>query len=347
MIGLITNNEADLSNAFLTVTSLRSQAITFTADIGILKFGLYMAKPSISPSWSTFIDVFDMKYWITLLGGIIVFSLALAIYSQILDRNNFSNMNLSKISYNFLSSISVVLLGMGTCDIFTNRIKCLCQSNGFKLLILIICLLGLLNKEAYTGGLISSLVSKEFESDINVLEDFLEHPGYQLILRKGTASVQYFSEANVYPHNEIWESLLKNQTSSYVDGPGDAEKRLLANQKEVYFDIVSQIEPTFENYPCNIIRADKTYFHRSFALGLKKNSPYLKLLNHKMEKYRERGVLSNMGAFAKVRKQDIDCPSEHLDSVGYETFFSAFVVLAVGVICALIHALIENTFKCF
>ena len=130
-----------------------------------------MAKPSISPSWSTFIDVFDMKYWITLLGGIIVFSLALAIYSQILDRNNFSNMDLNKISYNFLSSISVVLLGMGTCDIFTNRIKCLCQSNGFKLLILIICLLGLLNKEAYTGGLISSLVSKEFESDINILED--------------------------------------------------------------------------------------------------------------------------------------------------------------------------------
>ena len=66
-----------------------------------------------------------------------------------------------------------------------------------------------------------------------------------------------------------------------------------------------------------------------------------------MEKYRERGVLSNMGAFAKVRKQDIDCPSEHLDSVGYETIFSAFVVLAVGVICALIHVLIENAFKCF
>ena len=222
LIGMITNGEADLSNAFLTVTSLRSKAITFTADIGIVKFGLYMAKPSISPSWATFVDVFDNSYWGSLLGGILVFSLAMAIFSRLLDTKNCSKMSLKWTSSNFLSSLSVVLLGMGACDLFTTKIKFLCQSNAFKMLLFMICLLGLLNKEVYTGGLISSLVSKQFQSDIKTLEDFLKYPEYQLLLRKGTASVQYFSEASQSPHREIWERLLKNQTIAYVGEPRDA-----------------------------------------------------------------------------------------------------------------------------
>ena len=123
------------------------------------------------------------------------------------------------------------------------------------MLLFIICLLGLLNKEVYTGGLISSLVSKQFQSDIKTLEDFLKYAEYQLILRKGTASVQYFSEATQSPHREIWEHLLKNRTIAYIGEPGEAEKRILDNPKEVYFDIVSQIEPSFGNYPCKIISA--------------------------------------------------------------------------------------------
>ena len=49
-----------------------------------------------------------------------------------------------------------------------------------------------------------------------------------------------------------------------------------------------------------------------------------------------------MSAFTKVRKEDINCPSNHLESVGYETIFSAFVILGVGLICSLIYALVEN-----
>ena len=342
---MISSDEADFSNALLTVTSLRSQAIAFTADIGMLNFGLYMAKPSISPSWSTFIDVCDRSYWCFLLGGSMILSLVLALFSQVLGRRNTSSFRLDQVLSNFMPSLSVVLLSMGACDVFTKNVHSLCQSNAFKVLLFTVCLLGLLNKEAYTGGLISSLVNKQFESDINSLEDFLKHPNYQLILRNGTASVHYFSEARVSPHKEIWENILFNNSVAYVNEPGDAEKRIMENSKEVYFDIASQIEHMFENYPCNITRPDKTYFQRSFALGLSKNSPYLKLFNYKINQYKEHGVLAKMGAFTKVRKEDIKCPSEHIESIGYETIFSAFVILGVGLICSLLYILAELTFS--
>lgn len=341
LIGLIVNDEADLSNALLTVTSLRSQAITFTVDLQFIKFGLYMAKPSASPSWSTFIDVCDNLYWKSVFGGIMIFSFALTIFSYVLDRGKLPKLYLRKVLSRIFSSIAVVLLAMGAYDVFTRRVRKLYSSNAFKMLIFSVCLLGLLNKEAYTGGLISSLVSKQFQSDINSLEDFLIHPGYQLILRNGTASVHYFSEAKLSPHKEIWENLLENKSNGFVNRPSVAEKVIIENSKNVYFDMLSQIEPMFKNYPCNITRADKTYFHRSQALALTKNSAYLKLFNYKIDQYKEHGILAKMGAFSKIRKEDVKCPSKHIESIGYETIFSAFVVLGVGLICSVFYALAE------
>lgn len=339
LIGLLTQDKADFSNAFLTVTSIRSTAISFTTEFDQFKFGLYMARPSISPSWTTFADVFGVKYWVALFGVMLICSLTLALFQQILACNQGENRDCFTI--NFLSSTSIVLLSMGACDVFTEKVKRFCTKKSFQVLIFVICVFGLLNKEAYTGGLISSIVSKQFQSDINFLEDFLTQPGYQLILRSGTASVQYFSEATKSPHQDIWEKLLKNKTVAYVDEPTQAELLLLNNKNYVYFDILSQIEPIFENYPCNIIRADQTYFHRSFALGLQKNSPYLKIFNYKIRKYVESGVLANTGAMKKNSKGTVKCPSDTVESIGYETIFSAFVLFGIGIVISAIYACIE------
>ena len=80
LINLLLNDKADLSNSFLAVTSLRSTAVSFTIDIGRYKHGLYMAKPSISASWFTFIEVFDVKYWLALFGMALFCSIILATF---------------------------------------------------------------------------------------------------------------------------------------------------------------------------------------------------------------------------------------------------------------------------
>ena len=126
-----------------------------------------------------------------------------------------------------------------------------------------------------------------------------------------------------------------------MDDFEEAGKRLLGNPKEVYLDDISIVDSSLESYPCKIIRADQTYFHRSMALALKTNSPYEKILNYKISRYKEQGVLANMGAFKKIRKEDINCLSDHFESVGYETIFSAFVILGFGLICSFFYVLVE------
>jgi hypothetical protein len=278
-------------------------------------------------------------YWVTLFATMVICSLTLALFLQILQFNNGEGGK--NIFNNFLSSASIMLLSMGACDVLTEKVKSFCRSNSFKVLIFVISLFGLLNKEAYTGGLISSIVSKQFKSDINFLEDFLTQPGYQLILRSGTASVQYFSDATKTPHKEIWDNLLKNKSMAYVDEITKAERLLLENKNYVYFEIAMQTEPIFENYPCNIIRADQTYFHRSFALGLQKNSPYLNIFNHKIRKYVESGVLANTGAMKKNPKGTVTCPSDTVESVGYETIFFAFILFGIGLALSVFYSCIE------
>ena len=116
LIGLMTTDKADLSNAYLTVTKSRSTAISFTTEIDQTNFGLFMAKPGISPSWSTFVDVFNLKYWCVLFTVAILLSLTLVLFFYILENNE------THIANNFirdmLSSTSVMLLSLATYDVF-------------------------------------------------------------------------------------------------------------------------------------------------------------------------------------------------------------------------------------
>merc|ERR1712020_179967 len=63
LIGLLIRDRADFCSSRLIHTSARSKVISFTTEIEEYQFGLFMASPSVSPSWYTFFDVFDYWYW--------------------------------------------------------------------------------------------------------------------------------------------------------------------------------------------------------------------------------------------------------------------------------------------
>ena len=66
LIHLIMTDEADLSNAYLTVTPSRSEVISFTFGFDRTRYGLFMKKPNREPKWDTFINVLNPQYWVAL-----------------------------------------------------------------------------------------------------------------------------------------------------------------------------------------------------------------------------------------------------------------------------------------
>ena len=339
LIGILARDEADFALNYLTVTLSRSVAISFTIGFETMRFGMFMARPRASPSWVTFVEVFDSKFWNFLLGMIGMLSFALSLFYIKCHREGSSR--LAFYLTNLTSSASVVFLGLAEYDNFTAKVKKLYVSNSFKLLMLVICVFGFLIKEAYNGALISSLVDPRYESDINVLEDVLTHPGYQLILRKGTAIVNDFSSSTEWPLKQIWKTQLRNNTAAYVNGLEEAENLLLNDKKYVYFDLINQVEPSFEGYPCNIIRSRKTYFPAPVALGFPKKSQYLGLFNYKLQTYRQTGIIENMESFKKNSKEHITCASDPNHSIGFYRIFFAFVALGIGLVIAVSFLMIE------
>ena len=340
LIGLMMDDKADLSNDYLIVTPSRSRVISFTVGFASSRYGLFMKIPSRAASWDTFVNVFSPQYWFALLIVAIISAFTLVLFYGILNPEPKSQIKNKFVNY-LGSGTSVILLSLGELDVFTSMIKRLCSTNAFKCLIIVICVFGLINKEAYTGGLISSLIYHNDAPDINVMEDLVTKPGYQLILRNGTASVPYFSLSTEYPHKQIWETQLKNNNLAYTVTAKVAEKRLLEDKKYVYFDILKIPETLFKGYPCNIIRSDKTYFHRSVALGLKKNSPYLGIFNYKLLLYVEFGVISNIKSLQKSERHKVKCRNDGHLSVGYEALLSAFVIFGGGLTAAIICCMIE------
>ena len=344
LIGLIVRGEAELSNAYLTVTSSRREVISFTSEFHQSKFGIYMAKPSISQSWTTYLDVFSFLYWCVLFALLAFFAFILALF--FFDKNDLDHSHIATSFFKeILSSASVMLLTLANEDLCIGRIKHLYRSYSFKVLIFVIGMLGWFVKESYTGGLISSLIDQRYESQINHLEDILFHQDYQLILKNGTASVQYFENAKEWPYKQLWDTQLKNNDKAYINNEADAEKLLLNYKKCVYFDRLSEVEPIFESYPCSIIRSRKTYFHHPIALAFKKNSPYLGLFNHQLRLYKESGILANMVSLKKNQKGMTNCRSDPLLYIGYETVCSAFAALTIGMAMAITYLIIELLYE--
>ena len=339
LIGLLVRDRADFCSSRLIHTSARSKVISFTTEIEEYQFGLFMASPSVSPSWYTFLDVFDYWYWCAIMIIFVSSSLVLTLFFFKLGEAK--AYKATTFFQDLASSTSVVLLSLVEFDMFPNGKRNLRFSNALRIMILIISYMGWLIKEAYNGGLISSLVYPRLYSDISSLEDLLIHPEYQLVLLRGTASIQQFRDHDNWPYTQIWNQQLNDNPKAFVDSRAEAEKGLLADKRLVYFDLINIVESSFENYPCNIIRSWKTYFHSSAAMALQKNSQYLSLFNYRLRLYRETGILLNMASLKRYSKGGVDCQAHQTNSIGYQEIFSGFVFLITGISLALIIVVVE------
>ena len=342
IIDLLSKGEADISNAHLINTAIRSAAVTFTNGFARAKYGLFMARPTREPSWSTFLDVFSRNYWLVLLaiGSIMVILLVVFFDNWANTKPNIVVQLINKL----MSSTSVLLLGFATLDFKVDEKTRAHFSGSLKIITFVILVLGWFNKEAYEGGLISTLINPKYEHDIKELEDFLTHPDFQLLVARGTAGVDYFSEAKQWPQNHVWKSKLEKNSKAYITSPGDAEKMLLVDKKLVYFEAISSFLPMIKDFPCYVEKARKTYFEGSLAFACRKNSEFVKLFNNQLHLYMETGVMENM-AYEKSKKARINCPSDPFLSIGFEVVISAFLVLGLGLCIAVLNLTCEGLYN--
>lgn len=347
IVRLLLDDEADLSNAYLTITKRRSSAVSFTSGFVQAEFGLFMKKPRLSSSWSTYVDVFYTKYWLILicvaLSVAIILGSSLYVFEHIWKRRRISSTSKHFIT-NIGSGVAVMMLSFASQDIAIGKSFHRSKTNSIKMLLLTACLFGAMNYYVYNAGLTSTLITKHYHSEIKSLSDLVDKPQYKLILRKGTANIQYFSDETNFPHKQIWENILKDKENSIVSSFETAENDILEDHRKVYFDTIHNVELAFRTFPCDIVRSPNTYFHRSVALAFRKGSPYVKLFSSRIRDYKEYGLIDHMHGLKRNAKGNVNCPQDEMNELGYENIFSSFVLLGSGVLLAIINFCVEYLF---
>ena len=90
---------------------------------------------------------------------------------------------------------------------------------------------------------------------------------------------------------------------------------------------------------CEVIQIPSKYDFKPYAYGFQKDSPYLQLFNHYLKEMREKGTLKKI--LNKYKAAPQVCPDSSGLPLGFESVFTAFLLLVGGIILGLILFCIE------
>lgn len=84
-------------------------------------------------------------------------------------------------------------------------------------------------------------------------------------------------------------------------------------------------------YPCSIVQVPSDYLVAGVAFMLTKNSTYTPIFNAQIQRLAEVGQIDRV---QKKYQRIMECPSESFKRIKYETIFTAFILLGIGVLAA-------------
>ena len=348
IVGQLERGEADMSIFQLYVTSSRRSAVTFSMPIDYNDYGLYMQKPRQSLTWSTFIKVFSIDYWVTVAFVATICWMFLFLLFQWVDVGKWkkydrkSGSRCKNILMNIGSGLSVVVLSFGQHDVNQGRELEHSSKQSMKMLYFTVCMFGTLNYMAWGAGLTSTLTVHSFELPINSLESLLDHTGFQPVILRGSAAEAYFSEAAGPVAKVLWERSIKNNKNAFVRSTEGEEKAVLEDRSNVVFADTLSVN-LWRHFPCKIATTSTRYYGHSTAYPFRKNSTYINAFNSALNRMMETGSLNRIHRNSQKFKPLTNCKEEQELAIGYQNIFSAFVLSTIGFVIAILIWVLEFT----
>ena len=343
IIGLLKNRQADVSAFPVSVRPIRTTAVTFSASVENYEYRLFMRKPGLSTSWTTYLDVFHPSYWLSLAISFICFSLCIALFLIVHYkvtrglRAAYNNYKLESVG----TGISAALLSLAMQDVDIAEDISYVSPTSMRMLFFTVCTCGMFNRLAYDAGLTSLLMVKKFDVPIENLNDILSNPEYQLLVRRGTADESFFVDSQDWISQRIWAKTLKEDNSilSYVAG----EKYVLDDSNKVLFGESPTVQFSIDSFPCELVTAPSVYGRHSGAYAFTIGSPYPKLFGHYISHIKESGL---MPVYAKHTGSSCSSGNGY-SPLTYSNIFSAFVVCGIGLALAILYCIFEFLYYSF
>ena len=342
VVGLLQQGKVEFGFALLTFTPDRDEVMDFGLDLGFEYLILYMAKPKTSISHISYNDVFNVCYWILLVGTGILVCICFAILKNFNKETQYDSREKLNLQY-INAGISLTYRALLGLDVYSSKhLNRIPTKMSIRICLLTACLLGMLNRDTFYAGLASLLTIEPPSMPITSLEDVLKSPGYRLSVMEGTTIESYFSDSD----DSIAQRLWNEKESKIISNNGKimAEKQILSDPKLIYVGTESFQEVSM-NFPCKITKLSKMYGQQSFGFGFRTNSPYQKLFNYKISQYRTFGIKSHLKRDTeKANIIGCDETNEHWHALGLFNIPLPFEIVLIGVGTALLLLSFEAIF---
>ena len=119
----------------------------------------------------------------------------------------------------------------------------------------------------------------------------------------------------------------------------------LQNPFIAYYDNYQSIAASYKYISCKIIDVPKRYDVKSWSYAFQKDSPYLEIFNYYMKALEEKGTSRQI--LDKYKSEPQVCIDKSGSPLGFESCFTAFLILCGGGILGCVLFVIEMVFSKF
>ena len=113
----------------------------------------------------------------------------------------------------------------------------------------------------------------------------------------------------------------------------------------MYFGPYVSTLVTFPSVPCNVTSDSPDYFTVSIGWAFQKHSPFLQLFNYHLTKAKETGSVQRILNKYISRIENVQCVTSNFKEITIENIFTAFLILAIGIVVAFFATIGERIYK--
>ncbi|XP_046375497.2 glutamate receptor ionotropic, kainate 3-like [Haliotis rufescens] len=330
LVKLITDKEADIIVAPMSMTNSRVTVIDFTVPYFYSHSALILSKQDPKTNkWMTLLSPFRNEVLICILVSLIFSSVFLFLKEEVTSIIQLTD---ERPTNKWIRYGDILWYHFGALT--ANGGAYLPNTVSGRTMLSCWWMFTVIMAAAYSGNLTAFLTDERQKPPFSNLAEMVQQDTYRWGFVGGSALIALFQESNISVYQKLWHRVEESMANDpdWLSQDGEEHMRRVIESKYVYISDTTTLESWDDQRRCNLQMLDDNFLFSKYAVGLSKNSTYTQLFSKQILKMYESGLLN---VWWNQWQPNHQCESRKSKRVDMLALQSAFYGAGVGVAFAL------------
>ncbi|XP_066147480.1 glutamate receptor ionotropic, kainate 2-like [Euwallacea fornicatus] len=350
LIRHLLDRKADLAVCDLTITYERRIAVDFTMPFMSLGISILYAKSvKEPPELLSFAHPLSLDVWLYMATAYLVISMIIFLVAR-LNPHDWENPHPCDPNPGELENIwnirNCCWLTLGSimtqgCDLLPKGVSTRMATASWWFFSLIMT-------SSYTANMAAFLTMSRMGLTIESAEDLASQSKIKYGCVHGGSTCSFFKDTNFSTYHQMWVQMESADPTVFESSNADGVKRVLTSKRKYAFLMESTSIEYESERNCDLIQVGGQIDSKGYGIAMASNFQYRKSFNEAILKLQEMGILHRLkNKWWTEMNGGGQCTTEHsssdetADELDLDNVGGVFVVLAVGVVIALISSICE------